>query len=273
MTSINTNTAALKARLYGVNAQSGQDLAMQRLSSGRRINTSSDDAAGAAVAMKLDAQLQGQKASIKTAADAVALLQTQEAGVKQFVDIVHRIKELAIQMANGTYSDGDRALAQREVDQLTDQFAMIASGTKFNSKEILNGTAAATYTIQAGPNASDTFTIDVIRGALLATMLPTVSNVTSQADASLTADTAPSVIQTMSENLATIGASINRLTSTINNLSSASNNTEIALGRVSDADFATESAKLVKEELLVRVSNQMLSTANQNKNLVLQLTE
>jgi flagellin len=104
-------------------------------------------------------------------------------------------------------------------------------------------------------------------------MLPTVSNVTSQVNASLTADTAPAVLQTMTENLATIGASINRLTSTIRNLSNASNNTEIALGRISDADFATESAKLVKEQLLVQATNQMLSAANRSKSLLAQLFE
>jgi flagellin len=271
MTSINTNTAALKARLYGINAQGGQELAMQRLSSGRRINFNSDDAAGAAVAMKLDAQFQGQTAAIKTAADAVALLQTQEAGIKQFVGIVHRIREIAIQMANGTYSAVDRALAQSEVDQLTDQFAMAASGTKFNSKEILNGSTAATYTIQAGPNASDTFSIDVVEGATISTTLAAASIVTSQASATSTANTAPAILQTLSESLAVIGASINRLTSTINNLSNASNITTKALGRISDADFATESAKLIKEELLVRVTNQMLSTANQSKGLLAQL--
>ena len=273
MTVINTNMAALKARLYGVNALGSQEVAMQRLSSGARINSSSDDAAGIAVAMKLNAQLQGQKAAIKTAADAVALLKTQEAGVKQFINIVHRIKELAIQMANGSYTDADRAHAQLEVDQLTDQFAMAASGTLFNSKEILNGTTATTYTIQAGANASDSFTINVIQGATIAGMLPSVSNVTNQANATLTADTAPSILQTMMEYIATIGASVNRLTSTIDNLSNASNNTEKALGRISDADFATESAKLTKEQLLVKISNQMIATANQRQNTLVQLLE
>jgi flagellin len=273
MTVINTNIASLKARLYGLTAQSGQELSMQRLSSGRRINSSSDDAAGSAVAMKLDAQLQGQKAAIKTATDAIALLKTQEAGVKQFVNIIHRIKEIAIQMANGTYSDADRALAQSEVDQLTAQFTMAAAGTQFNSKAILNGNAAATYTIQAGANASESFTIDVIEGATLATTLSANSDVTSQANAILTADASPAILQTTMENLATIGASINRLLTTINNLSNSSNNTEKALGRISDADFANETAKLTKEQLLVQVSNQMLSNANKSKSILVQLLE
>ena len=273
MTVINTNVSALKARLAGQIATSKVDDSALRLSSGKRLNSGADDAAGAAVFMKMNAQLMGQKAAIKTAADALSLLNLQEAAVEQFANITHRIKELGVQMANGTYSDNDRALAQLEADQLVAQFQMVAANTRFNDLDIVNGTDGVTapYTIQVGANATENFTIAVTPGATLSTMLPTFVDVTTQANAALTFDTTLSILQTMNEQRAIIGASINRMLSSINNLSSAAIKTELAIGRVIDADFARESANLAKQQILSQASNQMLSTANQSKELLTQL--
>ena len=274
MTVINTNVSALKARLAGQIANSEVDTAALRLSSGKRLNFGADDAAGAAVFMKMNAQLMGQKASIKTAADALSLLNVQEVAVEQFANITHRIKELGVQMANGTYSDADRALAQLEADQLVSQFQMVAANTRFNELQVVNGTAGGTpYTIQVGPNASDTFTLAITPGATLSTMLPTFVDLTTQANATQTFDTTLSILQTMNEQRSIIGASINRMMASINNLSSAAVKTEVAIGRIIDADFALESAKLAKHQILSQSSNQMLSIANQSKNLLAQLLQ
>jgi flagellin len=274
MTVINTNTSALKARLAGQIANSEVDTAALRLSSGKRLNFGADDAAGAAVFMKMNAQLMGQKASIKTAADALSLLNVQEVAVEQFANITHRIKELGVQMANGTYSDADRALAQLEADQLVSQFQMVAANTRFNELQVVNGTAGGTpYTIQVGPNASDTFTLAITPGATLSAMLPTFVDLTTQANATQTFDTTLSILQTMNEQRSIIGASINRVMASINNLSSAAVKTEVAIGRIIDADFALESAKLAKHQILSQSSNQMLSIANQSKNLLTQLVQ
>ena len=273
MTVINTNVSALKARLAGQIATSKVDNAALRLSSGKKLNFGADDAAGAAVFMKMNAQLMGQKAAIKTTADALSLLNLQEAAVEQFANITHRIKELGVQMANGTYSDSDRALAQLEADQLVTQFQMVAANTRFNDLEIVNGTNGVTapYTIQVGANASDNFTIAVTPGATLSTMLPTFVDVTTQANATLTFDTTLSILQTMNEQRAIIGASINRMIASIDNLSSAAVKTEVAIGRIVDADYATESANLAKQQILSQSSNQMLSVANQSKEMLMQL--
>jgi len=275
MTVINTNVSALKARLAGQIAAGEVDSASNRLSSGKRVNSGADDAAGAAVAMKMNAQLMGQKAAIKTASDALSLLNLQEAAVEQFANITHRIKELGVQMANGTYSDSDRAMAQLEADQLVSQFQMVAENTRFNQLQIVNGTSGVTapYTIQVGANASDNFTIAVTPGATLSTMLPTFVDVTTQANATLTFDTTLSILQTMNEQRAIIGASINRMLASINNLSAASVKTEVAIGRIIDTDFALESAKLAKQQILSQSSNQMLSIANQSKDLMAQLLQ
>ena len=118
MTVITTNNAALKAQLASKIADIKLTKSAQRLSSGRRINVGADDAAGSAVGLKLHAQLEGQKAAIKTASDAISLLKLQEAGTSQFVSIIERIRELSVQMASGSYTDTDRNLAQLEVDAL-----------------------------------------------------------------------------------------------------------------------------------------------------------
>ena len=273
MTVINTNISALKARLAGQIASDELNSASLRLSSGKRVNSGADDAAGAAVAMKMNAQLMGQQVAIKAASDALSLLNLQEAAVAQFVDITHRIKEIGIQMANGTYSDADRALAQLEADQLVAQFQMVAANSRFNNLEIVNGTTGVTapYTIQVGANVTDNFDVNVTPGATLSTMLPAVVDVTTQANASSTFDTSVSVLQTMNEQRAIIGASINRMIASIDNLSSAAVKTEVAIGRIVDADFATESANLAKQQILSQSSNQMLSIANQSKELLTQL--
>ena len=274
MTVINTNVSALKARLASQIANSGVDNAALRLSSGRRLNSGADDAAGAAVFMKMNAQLMGQKAAIKTAADALSLLNVQEAAVQQFANIIQRIKELSVQMANGTYSDDDRSLAQLEADQLVSQFQKVAANTRFNELQVVNGTTGGTpYTIQVGPNASDTFTLAITPGADLSTQLPVDVDLSTQAAATSTLDNSLSVLQTMNEQRAIIGASINRMLASINNLSSAAIKTDVAIGRIVDTDFAFESAKLAKQQILSQSSNQMLSIANQSKGLMTQLLQ
>jgi flagellin len=150
---------------------------------------------------------------------------------------------------------------------------MVAANTRFNDLEIVNGTNGVTapYTIQVGANASDNFTIAITPGATLSTMLPTFVDVTTQANATLTFDTTLSILQTMNEQRAIIGASINRMIASIDNLSSAAVKTEVAIGRIVDADYATESANLAKQQILSQSSNQMLSVANQSKEMLTQL--
>lgn len=275
MTVITTNVEALKARLAGSIASKKLDIASNRLASGLRVNSGADDAAGSAVSMKMNAQLMGQKASIKAASDALSLLNLQEVAVQQFSNITHRIKELGVQMASGTYSDADRALAQLEADQLVNQFQMVAANTRFNGLEIVNGTSGVTtpYSIQVGPKATDSFNLAVTPGATLSGTLPGFVDVTTQSNAMTTYDTMVSVLQTMNEQRAIIGAAINRMRASINNLSSAAVKTEIAVGRIIDADFALESAKLAKQQILSQSSNQMLSIANRSKDLLAALLQ
>lgn len=273
MTVINTNNAALKSQLASKIADSKLTKSAQRLSSGKRINSGSDDAAGSAVGLKLHAQLQGQKAAIKTASDAISLLKLQEAGTLQFVSIIERIRELSVQMSSGSYSNSDRSLAQLEVDALKSQVGLVASGTMFNNKQILNASSSTNYQIQAGADQDESFTIIVIQGATLSTNVSSDANVTTQSNARSTMDKMLTHSQTAKEYLATIGASINRLSSTINNLSTSAINTEVAFGRVVDADYARETINFAKQNVLSTASQAMLANANQSKQILTMLLD
>ena len=157
---------------------------------------------------------------------------------------------------------------------MVSQFQKVAANTRFNELQVVNGTVGGTpYTIQAGPNASDTFTLAITPGADLSTQLPLVVDLSTQAAATSTLDSSLSVLQTMNEQRAIIGASINRMLASINNLSSAAIKTDVAIGRIIDTDFALESAKLAKQQILSQSSNQMLSIANQSKDLMRQLLQ
>lgn len=273
MITVNTNISALNAQLVNRNSFIGMNESAEKLASGKRLNSAKDDAAGMAVSSKMTAEVMGQKVGISAASDAISLLLVQETAVDQFSNIIMRIHELAVQMANGAYVANDRAYAQLEVDELVEQFVMVASETTFNGKNITNGIDGVTpgIRIQAGASGSETFDVDVVPGGTLSIMLPLVSDVTSQANAEQTLTTMVSALETMSEQKAKIGASVNRLKTTIDNLSASSINSEMALGRIVDTDFALESQKLAKEQILNQSSNAMLVQTNNSKRALLQL--
>jgi len=272
MTSINTNVGALNARASAVRATGRMESAMERLSSGLRINSASDDAAGLAVAGKMESQLRGIKMSIRNAQDGVGLIQTGEAGLNEIRNMVLRIRELAVQMANGIYENTpDRANAQLEVAALLSQVDLIADNTKFNNIALLDGTFSA-VTIQAGNTTAETISIsfsDVgqsglsINGASIAT----------QSSATTVIGTMDTALQTIASEQATMGSLINRLNFSINNQSKASVMTEQAIGRVMDADFATETTALSKQQILNQAATSMLAQANQSKQSILALLQ
>lgn len=272
MTSINTNVGALNARASAVRATGRMESAMERLSSGLRINSASDDAAGLAVAGKMESQLRGIKMSIRNAQDGVGLIQTGEAGLNEIRNMVLRIRELAVQMANGIYENTpDRANAQLEVAALLSQVDLIADNTKFNNIALLDGTFSA-VTIQAGNTTAETISIsfsDVgqsglsINGASIAT----------QSSATTVIGTMDTALQTIASEQATMGSLINRLNFSINNQSKASVMTEQAIGRVMDADFAAETTNLSKQQILNQAATSMLAQANQSKQSILALLQ
>ena len=274
MTAINTNVGALNARLYTLGANRLQEQAMERLSSGLRVNSAADDAAGLAVAGKMESQLRGINMSIRNAQDGVGLIQTAESGVNEVRNMVLRIRELAVQMANGIYENTpDRSNAQLEVTALIDQVTLIAENTRFNDVQIIDGSFTG-VTIQAGNTTAETITLSfAAMNASGLAMSSTVSKVSTQSDAKIAIGTMDSALQTISQEQAKFGSLINRLDYSISNQSRASVMTEQALGRIMDADFATESTQLSKSQILNQAATSMLAQANQSKSLLLQLIQ
>ena len=272
MTAINTNVGALNARLYTLSANRAQETAMERLSSGSRVNSAADDAAGLAVAGKMESQLRGINMAIRNNQDGVGLIQTAESGLNEIRNMTLRIRELAVQMANGIYENTpDRANAQLEVAALLEQVDLIAENTKFNDVALLDGSFSS-VAIQAGNTTAETISLSFtdlgqsglsINGASIGT----------QASATTVIGTMDSALQTISQEQAKMGSYQNRLNYSISNLSRASVMTEQALGRIMDADFASESTALSKSQILNQAATSMLAQANQSKQMLLQLIQ
>jgi flagellin len=272
MTSINTNVGALNARASAVSATGKMENSMERLSSGLRINSAADDAAGLAVAGKMESQLRGINMSIRNSQDGVGLIQTGEAGLNEIRNMVLRMRELAVQMANGIYEDTpDRDNAQLEVAALLEQVDLIAENTKFNNVALLDGSFSA-VTIQAGNTTSETISItfsDVGQSGLAING----SSIATQSSATTVIGTMDTALQTIASEQATMGSLINRLNFSVSNLSKASVMTEQAIGRVMDADFASETTSLSKQQILNQAATSMLAQANQSKQSILALLQ
>ena len=272
MTSINTNVGSLNARSSAISANGKMEKAMERLSSGLRVNSAADDAAGLAVAGKMESQLRGINMAIRNNQDGVGLIQTAEAGINEVRNMVLRIRELAVQMANGIYEDSpDRANAQLEVEALQAQVNLIAGYTRFNDVSLLNGSFSA-VDIQAGNTTSETIALTITTMTTTGLGFNSVS-VSTQSNAQAAITTMDSALTDIATEQATLGSYINRLNYSIANLSKSSVMTEQALGRIMDADFASETTQLSKSQILNQAATSMLAQANQSKQSILALLQ
>ena len=272
MTSINTNVGSLNARASDVKATEKMEQAMNRLSSGMRVNSASDDAAGLAVATKMTSQLRGINMSIRNAQDGIGLIQTAESGVNEIRNMVLRIRELAVQMANGIYENTpDRSNAQLEVTALINQVTLIAVNTRFNNIAVIDGSFTG-VTIQAGNTTAETITLSFIDTASSGLSI-NAATVATQSDATVAIGTMDTALQTIAGEQAKFGSLINRLNFSVSNQSKASVMTEQAIGRIMDADFATETTNLSKQQILNQAATSMLAQANQSKQSILALLQ
>ena len=241
---------------------------MERLSTGKRINSAKDDAAGLAISSSMTSQIQGMSQGIRNANDGISMAQSAEGSLGEVTNMLQRIRELAVQASNGTYSDDDKVNIKAEVGQLQSQITDILTNTEFNGNKLFDGTAGAsgTVTIQTGANAVDTVDLDLSKLDLTAVTATTLFDDPSAALAKLT-----TAINTISTSRATLGAAQSRLTSAVNNLTSNVTNLTDARSRIEDADFSAETTNLAKAQILAQASTAMLAQANQSQQSVLSL--
>jgi flagellin len=272
MTVINTNVSALRAQNSSRVANNMQATAMERLSSGKRINSAKDDAAGLAVATRMNAASRGFTQAIRNANDGISLAQTADSGAGSISDILIRMRDLAMQASTGTLSDADRGLVQKEVTALISQIGDIVTQTTFNGNTLLDYTAPATgaFDIQTGLKSGEKVTITI--GKLDATTLGvnalSVATATGATGALATLDAA---IDKVAGERANLGAQQNRLSAAVDNLTSRVTNLDESKSRIEDADFSAESTKLAAAGILAQASTAMLAQANQSAQGVMNL--
>jgi flagellin len=269
--SVNTNMYSLNAQRNVAASQASLGSAMQRLSSGSRVNSAKDDAAGLAIAERMNAQVKGIGVAIRNANDAIGMSATAEGALAKVADSLQRMRELSVQSANATNNDGDRTNLDAEYQQLGSEITRVLSSTKFNGKAVL-GADAGTLTFQIGANSSDT--IDVTTQDMSANADVTAvtgGGVTTAADAKTAMDAIDTAIDTVSQERANYGAYQNRFESVIGNLQTAQENQSAARGRIMDADFAAETANLSRGQILQQAGMAMLTQANAMPQQVLSL--
>ncbi len=269
MTYIGTNVAAIRSQ-NGINrATMGLNTAMERLSTGKRINSAKDDAAGLAIASRMTSQVRGLSAAMRNANDGISLAQTAEGAMGEVSNMLQRVRELAVQSANGTNAASDRTAIQAEVTQLLGQINDIANTTTFNGTKLVDGTATA-LSIQTGINAGDTVTLAIASMKTADLGVGTV-DLSTQAGATAALALVDTAIDTVNSSRAGLGAVQNRFEATVSNLTSTVTNLTEARSRIEDADFSAETTQLAKSQILNQASTAMLAQANQSQQGVLSL--
>ncbi|MEZ5727606.1 MAG: flagellin [Burkholderiaceae bacterium] len=270
---INTNMASLNAQRNLNATNSALALAVQRLSSGMRVNSAKDDAAGLAIAERMNVQIRGMNVAIRNANDGISMAQVAEGALGKVSDMLQRMRELAVQSSNATNGSSDRANLDAEFQQLSSEVTRTLAGTRFNGLAILNGSAGSqTYQIGAGTTANDSFTVVTTNLAARSEVTNVTSGDIKTVSASSTAMTnIDSMLDLVNTERATWGATQNRFEAIISNLQVSAENQAAARSRIMDADFAAETAALTRAQVLQQAGTAMLAQANQLPNNVLNL--
>jgi flagellin len=269
MTVIGTNVTAMRTSYASNQAEMGLAKSIERLSTGRRINSASDDAAGNAIATRMTSEVRGLNMAIRNSNDGISLAQTAEGGMNEITSMLQRMRELSVQSANGTLASGDRTNLQTEVTALVAQIGDVATRTDFNGVALLDGTNGS-ISIQTGSNASETVSValtDVDAAALGVAAL----DISTEAGATTALGLLDTALDTVTTAQASLGASQNRLQTTVANLSDRVSNITESRSRIQDVDFSAETTELAKNQILSQASTAMLSQANQSQQSVLSL--
>ena len=282
MTVIGTNSSALRAQNANMASSKALSTAMERLSTGKRINSAKDDAAGLAIAATMSSQIKGMTQGIRNANDGISMAQTAEGALGEVTNMLQRMRELTVQASNGINDANAKTNIQTEITALSSQITATLTNTEFNGQKLFDGTAgtAGTVTIQAGANASDTVNMSFGNLATpLATILgfdastATTAQFATALGSSATAGSFDEAIQSISTARAGLGSVQNQLESTVNGLTNNITNLSDARSRIEDADFSTETTALAKAQILSQASTAMLAQANQSQQNVLKLIQ
>ena len=281
---INTNLNSLNAQRNLSTSQSSLAMSMQRLSSGLRVNSAKDDAAGLAIAERMTSQVRGMNVSIRNANDGISMAQTAEGALGKVADSLQRMRELSVQAANATNSNSDKDSLDKEFGELSKEIQRVLGGTSFNGQHML-GTDAKAFTFQVGANTTSNDTIDInttdlTADATITAVAGTDNTGAARALIDSTAligtihgviDNIDLALNTVNAQRATMGASQSRFDSVISNLQVSVENQSAARSRIMDADFASETANLSRSQILQQAGNAMVAQANQLPNQVMTL--
>ena len=281
---INTNLNSLNAQRNTSASQTALALSMQRLSSGLRVNSAKDDAAGLAIAERMTAQVRGMNVAIRNANDGISMSQTAEGAMGKVTDSLQRMRELSVQSANSTNSDTDKESLDKEFGELAKEIQRVLGGTTFNGKRML-GSDAGSFVFQVGANttANDTINIDTTDLTSDATVTAvagtdnqgsgraTIGSGSTLSQVQGVIDQIDTALSTVNDKRAVMGASQSRFDSVIMNLQTSVENQTAAKSRIMDTDFAAETAHLSRAQILQQAGNAMVAQANQLPQQVLSL--
>ena len=271
MTVINTNIKSLITQT--ALARNARDLqtAMNQLATGKRINSAADDAAGLAITNKMTAQIKGLDQAVRNSMDAISMMQTAEGATIEVTNMLQRMRELAVQAANGTNSSVNTGALQKEFDELQDEVRRISANTEWNGMKVL-GASAGNYTMQIGANVSQslvvTFTDIASQTAVAAAINSTLA--ITDATALTKMDDAIAAVDNFRTDL---GSKINRLEYTVDNLTNISNNTSQSRSRILDADYAKASSEMARTQIIQQAATAVLAQANVDQQSVLKLLQ
>ncbi|MBH0067377.1 flagellin [Pseudoalteromonas sp. NZS100] len=267
--SVNTNVMSLNSQRNLSNSTNDLSTSFQRLSSGLRVNSSADDAAGLQIGSRLESQMNGLDQAARNANDGISIAQTAEGALDETTNMLQRMRVLSIQAANGSNSDDDRAALNNEFEQLNLEITRIAETTTFGGVNILDGGYSADFQVGADENQTISVSIATSMGATgLSTAALSIGTVTGAQEAIANLDDS---LKAVNDVRAELGAKQNRFSSTVRNLTNVSENVAASRSRIMDADFAAESASLARNQVLQQASSSMLAQANQQPQIALSL--
>ena len=283
---INTNLASLNAQRNLSTSQSSLATSMQRLSSGMRVNSAKDDAAGLAIAERMQAQVRGMNVAIRNANDGISMAQTAEGAMGKVADSLQRMRELAVQSANDTNSVSDKDSLDLEFGELAKEIQRVVGGTTFNGKNILGDGGGINFNFQIGANTTDNDTITIttpkltedndilaVAGSAGGNQRASIAGDVDSADIRAVMDNIDTALNTINSQRAVMGASQSRFESVIGNLQISVENQSAAKSRIMDTDFASETANLSRAQILQQAGNAMVAQANALPQQVLKLLQ